>query len=638
MSAPTRLASLFTHHAILQAGQPCPIWGWDAPGRALTLRLGAFVASTHADAEGRFRFELPAQPVGGPHRLTLEGSSPIVLDDIWFGEVWLASGQSNMEWKVSASRDADAEAASARWPLIRSFKVTPRPSLTPEAECGGSWVVCDPDSVCDFSAVGYYFARDIHRAREVPVGIIDATWGGTCIEAWTSLEALAGVLPDLDAQRATLAAELADLPRLRADYERAVTEWQRGHLPMDTSNQGFERGWAKPDFDDAAWRTLALPTFWQAHGMVFNGVVWFRRDIELPSAWVGHELRLSLGAIDDFDDTYFDGLCVGRTPPGTLDSHRLPRRYPIPAEHANAGRHVLAVRVFDHFGGGGFAGPASQMFLECPARGERLPLAGPWRVQAEREIPLVPMDVFQSFPPAPLALAQQNVPAALFHGMIAPLVPYAIRGALWYQGESNVDRHASYRALQLALLRDWRTRWAQGQFPFYYVQLANFTATPTWPLLREAQAEAASEPATGMIVTLDIGDPRDIHPTNKQEVGRRLALLARARTYGEASLPHAGPQLEQATIEGSRVRVRFTHAEGLTTSDGQPPRGFTLAGPDGRHHPARAHIQASDVWLESAHVSAPRAVRYAFVDTLDANLQNAARLPAAPFRTDPIAT
>jgi sialate O-acetylesterase len=637
MSSRTRLASLFTHHAILQAGHRCPVWGWDAPGRALSLRIGELVASTHADAEGRFRFELPALPPGGPHRLEVEGSSHVVLEDIWFGEVWLASGQSNMEWKVSASRDADAEAQSARWPLIRSFKVPPRPSLTPEAECGGGWVVCDPDSVCDFSAVGYYFARDIHRARQVPVGIIDATWGGTCIEAWTSLEALAGVLPDLDAQRAALGAQLGDLPRLRADYERAVTEWQRGHLPTDMSNQGLERGWTKADFDDAAWRTLALPTFWQAQGMAFNGVVWFRRAIELPRAWAGHELGLSLGAIDDFDDTYFDGALVGRTPPGTLDSHRLPRRYTIAAERASSGRHVVAVRVFDHFGGGGFAGPARQMFLECPALGERLPLAGPWRVQVEREIPLVPMNVFQSFPPPPLALALQHVPAALFQGMIAPLVPYAIRGALWYQGESNVDRHATYRALQLALMRDWRTRWGQGQFPFYYVQLANFTASATWPLLREAQAEAASEPATGMVVTLDIGDPSDIHPANKQEVGRRLALWARARTYGEASLAHAGPQLERVDIEGSRARVRFAHAEGLTTSDGQPPRGFTVAGPDGPHQPAKAHIEAGDVWLESPSVSCPRAVRYGFVDTFEANLQNAAGLPAAPFRTDPFA-
>jgi len=650
-----RLASLFTDHAVLQAGAPCPVWGWDAPGQALTLRLGGFVASTHADPSGRFQLELPASAPGGPHRLTLEGSAHIVLDDIWFGEVWLASGQSNMEWKVAASRDANAEAASARWPLIRSFKVDPRPSLTPASECGGEWVVCDSDSVCDFSAVGYYFARDIHRAREVPVGIIDATWGGTCIEAWTSIEALAAVLPDLPAQRARLARELDDLPRLRAEYDRAVGEWQRASLPADSGNRGLERGWAKPEFDDSAWRHFDLPTFWQAQGMLFNGVVWFRRAVDVPSAWAGHELRLSLGAIDDFDDTYFDGALVGRTPPGTMDAHRLPRRYVVPShvvpshvvsshvipsravssERASTARHVVAVRVFDHFGGGGFAGPAGQMFLECPALGERIPLAGAWRVEVEREIPLVPMNVFQTFPAPPLALAQQHAPAALFQGMVAPLIPYAIRGALWYQGESNVERHASYRAQQVALIRDWRTRWGQGQFPFYYVQLANFSATPGWPLLREAQAEASTEPNTGMVITLDIGDPSDIHPTNKQEVGRRLALLARARTYGERSLEHQGPVLQRVRIEGPSVRVQFSDAEGLTTSDGEPPRGFTLAGADGHHHPASARIEGSDILLDSPHVPAPRAVRYAFTDTLDANLENASGLPAAPFRTDP---
>jgi sialate O-acetylesterase len=293
------------------------------------------------------------------------------------------------------------------------------------------------------------------------------------------------------------------------------------------------------------------------------------------------------------------------------------------------------VRVFDHFGDGGFAGPAGDMALECPALGERLPLRGAWRCLAERQIPLVPMRVFESFPPPPLALAQQHVPAALFNGMLAPLVGYAMRGAIWYQGESNVDRAASYRALLIAFLRDLRTRWGQGQFPFYYVQLANFSASPAWPLLREAQAEARVEPETGMVVTFDIGDASDIHPTNKQEVGRRLSLWARACTYGEPSLAHEGPTLERVHIQGPIARVRFAHADGLGTSDGQPPRGFTLAGPDGHHRPATAYVEGAEVVLSSPQVPAPRAVRYAFVDTLPVNLCNTAGLPAVPFRTDP---
>jgi sialate O-acetylesterase len=294
----------------------------------------------------------------------------------------------------------------------------------------------------------------------------------------------------------------------------------------------------------------------------------------------------------------------------------------------------VAVRVFDHFGGGGFAGPASEMFLECASRGERIPLAGPWRLAVEREIPLLPMSVFESLPPAPLALALQHAPGALFNGMLAPLIPYGLRGAIWYQGESNVDRHQEYRKLFVAFLRDLRTRWGQGQFPFYFVQLANFAASPTWPRLREAQAAADNEPETGMVVTLDVGDSNNIHPTNKQEVGRRLALWARARTYGEAALVCQGPRLERVSIEGSQVRVRFGSAAGLATADGRAPRAFTLAGPDGRHVAAQASIEAGDVLLSSPEVTRPCVVRYAFTDDPDVNLVNGAGLPAAPFRTD----
>ncbi|HWO08625.1 MAG TPA: sialate O-acetylesterase, partial [Polyangiaceae bacterium] len=539
--AQTELASLFTDHAVLQAERAWPIWGWDAPGRNLLISLhgaGGEVAAwlTQADATGRFFRVLDAMPSGGPYELVVEGSRRIVLGDVWFGEVWLASGQSNMEWTVASAADAPREIAEARWPMLRFFKVEPAASQAPRERCGGRWVVCTPADAGDFSAVAYAFAREIHHARQAPVGIIDATWGGTCIEAWTSFSALEPVLPDLGERRARLERELADLPRSSEQYARAVLAWQREHLPGDRGNQGLSRGWAEPAFDDSSCRELVLPGFWQSQGMNFNGVVWFRRSVELPAAWAGHELVLGLGALDDFDHTYFDGVEVGRTPPGTLDAHRVSRRYVVPGASVRGGRHQLAVRVFDHFGGGGFAGPASQLALECPALGERIALAGPWRVIVEREIPLVPMSVFESFPAPPLALAQQHTPAALFHGMTAPLIPFALRGAIWYQGESNVGEPERYSALMRALIRDYRTRWGQGQFPFYYVQLANFRASSGWPRLREAQTEALSEPATGMVVTLDIGDPDDIHPRNKREVGRRLALLARAHGYGEHAL------------------------------------------------------------------------------------------------------
>lgn len=638
----TTLSALFGDHAVFQQDRPLCIWGWDRPGQKLGISLrpagGAHAlcqVAVTAGADGRFRALLPALTAGGPYELEVEGSGNVTSRDVWVGEVWLASGQSNMEWRLASARDADQEIAAARSPAIRMFKVVPRAAQTPARDVCGSWVVCSPETAADFSAVGYFFARALHEARAVSVGIIDATWGGTCIEAWASFEALAPVLPELPELRAQLASQLSRLPELEREYAGVLGDWQRKNLPRDEVNQGEQRGWASPSHDDASWQNMSVPGYWQAQGLNVNGVVWFRKTVDLPPELAGHDLELCLGAVDDFDDTYFDGSAVGKTGPGTVNAHQVRRRYRVPASNATRGRHLIAVRVFDHFGNGGFAGPKGELYLaRADGQGPRLPLAGEWRYQIERAIPLVSHSVFQTLPAPPLALALQNAPASLFHGMIAPLAGYGLRGVIWYQGESNTTRHRSYRALQVALMRDWRTRFGQGIIPFYYVQLANYRSSSDWPLLREAQAQALSEPETGMAVSIDIGEPDDIHPKNKQEVGRRLSLLARARTYGEAGLLAEGPRLSGVAIEGREVRVRFDHAQGLRTADGGAPRGFFLAGSDARFVPARARIAGEDVWLEADEVPEPRAVRYAFADNPDANLVNEGGLPAMPFRTD----
>ena len=637
-----RLAALFSDHLVLQQERPSTIWGWDGPGQRVTVQLRAAdsraelaVGSAQADAAGRFRLQLPARAAGGPYELSVEGSRQVTLRDVWVGEVWLASGQSNMEWKLASSLDAERELEQADFPQLRVFKVAQCAAREPQRDVSGAWAVCSPDTAADFSAVGYFFARALHRARGVAVGIIDSTWGGTCIEAWTSLEALGPVLPDLAAQQADLAAQLGDLPRLEREYARAFLSWQRQHLPADDSNQGLGRGWARPDFDDRSWPLMPLPSYWQARGLGFNGIVWFRSYVDIPESFAGKELVLSLGALDDFDDTYFEGEAVGKTPPGTLNAHQVRRRYRLAANSVKDGRRCIAVRVFDHFGNGGFAGPARDMFVtRADGQGERIPLTGAWKYQVEREIPLVAASVFQSSPAPPLALALQNAPATLFHGMIAPLLPYALRGAIWYQGESNAARAAHYRALQVALIRDWRTRFGQGQFPFYLVQLANFRSSGDWPRLREAQAQALSEPETGMALSIDIGDPLDVHPRNKQEVARRLSLLALAHCYGEREIAAHGPRVARVLIRGGEVRVGFSHAGGLRTRDAGPVRGFALAGASGPYQAARAHIVGEELWLECAGVPEPHAVRYAWADDPEVNLENAAGLPAEPFRSD----
>jgi sialate O-acetylesterase len=289
---------------------------------------------------------------------------------------------------------------------------------------------------------------------------------------------------------------------------------------------------------------------------------------------------LSLGAIDDFDVTYFGGTEVGAHPKGTPAAYRIRRRYLIPGSLVRPGRNVIAIRIFDHFGNGGFVGPRQAMSISRAGHeSDGLDLSGDWRYQVEHVIPLVSGDVWRSYPP-PAVPEPHHHPAALYDGMIAPLVPYGLRGAIWYQGESNADRHATYRDLQIAMIRDWRARWGIGQFPFYFVQLAGYGASPTWPLLREAQAQALVEPATGMAVAIDLGDRLDIHPRNKQEVGRRLALIALGQTYGEP-VDFSGPTLDRTEIQGNQARIRFRHARGLRTRDGAASvLGFELAGAD----------------------------------------------------------
>ncbi|HEY3595370.1 MAG TPA: sialate O-acetylesterase, partial [Polyangiaceae bacterium] len=488
--------------------------------------------------------------------------------------------------------------------------------------------------VHDFSAVGYYFAREIHRALGVPVGIIDASWGGTPIEAWTSLDALRNVI-DVDRELAEWVRPADEVARVRAAYQATQLRWEEEHLPNDVGNAGEEKGWALADFDDDAWPSMPMPGTWQGRGLPFNGVVWFRKTIDVDPSCAGGDAVLSLGAVDDFDHTYFNGSLVGSHPKGTPGAYQIHRVYRIPGALVKSGKNVIAVRVFDHVGEGGLIGPAPEMFVETSTGERRQSLAGGWRYEVERRVPLVPLDVFRHYPPVPRFMSPQDAPAALFRGMIAPLLPFGLRGILWYQGESNVERHGTYKDNLLAMIRDWRARFDQGPVPFYLVQLANYIASPEWANLREAQTDALSEPSTGMAVTIDIGDPYDIHPRNKQEVGRRLSLLALGRAYGRRDIEDSGPSLNRVELRDGAAVIHFSHADGLgARGGGATVRGFTVAGSDGVYYEAEARIDERHVVVTSQRVPAPKSVRYAWADNPDANLENAADLPAAPFRTD----
>jgi sialate O-acetylesterase len=635
--ADVRVPSLIGDNMVLQQGRKVRVWGRAEPGERVTVTFRGDKAGATADARGRWEVFTGPHKAGGPFELTVAGRNTLTFKNVLVGDVWVCSGQSNMEWSLGNAQDGAKAAAGADYPFIHLFTVTKKTSADPLDNVEGHWVVTTPKEAAQFSAVGYFFGRELYKVLNVPVGLIHTSWGGTPAEAWTSRGALAAdptLKPILDRYDQ----QLADLPRLQRDYEAARVEWERQYVTQDPGNKGEAQGYAKPERETGSWKRMKLPQLWESAGLDVDGVIWFRREVEVPAAWAGKDLTLKLGAIDDFDTTYFNGERVGSTGPDTPNAWMAPRLYRVPGSLVRAGRNTLAVRVFDRVGGGGFVGGEMSLAPADAASGGGVALEGEWLYMEEATFPSRQID-YSKQPQAP-GPANPNSPTVLYNAMLAPLFPYAIRGAIWYQGESNAGRAYQYRTLFPAMIRDWRAAWNQGDFPFYFVQLANWKARPQdsidseWAELREAQTMTLkAAPNTGMAVTIDIGNPDDIHPRDKLDVGLRLARWALVDAYG-MKVEKSGPLYDSYKVEGERVRVRFTHAGGLKTRDGAAPAGFYVAGADRKFVPAEARIEKGEVVVWSQDVPAPVAVRYAWADNPAANLYNSDGLPASPFRTD----
>ena len=623
-----KLASLFSDHAVLQREISVPVWGWTRPLAPVTVTLGSFKAQSLSAADGRFLVRLPPMKAGGPY--TLEVSSPgsgekVIARDVWVGEVWLASGQSNMEFTFGTLRDANAAGAKTDIPGVRMANVAHVAHATRESEATLVWEVAGPKATNGFSAVAFYFAKELHAALGIAVGIVNSSWGGTYIEAWTSRETLirnddvAAVIARYEAT--------SHSPYFWAQRDKPL---EQSPLPADKGNEGLGQGWAKEGFDDSSWATMKIPGTWNSQGHRYSGILWFRKTIEVPQAWAGKDLVLNLGAADKQDITYFNGVQVGATGTGFEDVYwNKQRTYTIPGRLVKAGRSVIAVRVYSFIYDGGMIGPVSAMNLAPRGMEEMaVPLAGAWRYSVEQNFGVI------TPPPAIPGPGNANSPYTLFDSMIAPLIPYALRGAIWYQGESNAGAPQKYRRLMTEMIRDWRQVWGQGDFPFLMVQLANFNTTDNWPLLREAQLQSLCEPNTGMAVAIDIGDALDIHPTNKLDVGKRLAAWALTQTYGKDGVP-SGPLYSAMVVEGDRIRLRFAHIGGGLRAREGALRSFIIAGENRKFVPAEAVIEGDTIVVSSPKVIAPVAVRYAWENNPEGcNLYNAAGLPASPFRTD----
>ncbi len=634
-AAEVRLPALVGSHMVLQRDQPARVWGWAAPGETVRVSVGSAAGQATTGPDGRWSVDLPAQPAGGPFELTIAGRNTITLDDVWAGEVWVASGQSNMEFQL-ASAIGGPEAAQAGCAGLRLFTVAKATSLLPKDDVSGQWAGCDASTAPGFSAVAFYFGRELAKALGVKIGLVHSSWGGTPAEAWTSREALAAE-PSLRPMVADFEAALAD-PQAQKTFAARLDAWEKANYLQDTGNAGAAQGWQKPEAATTDWKSMEIPQQWEKAGLAIDGAVWFRRSLDVPAEWAGKDLRLSLGALDDFDTTYFAGEEIGHTGGETPGYWAVPRKYSVPGRLVKAGRTAIATRIFDHYGNGGFSGVVPDLWI-APADSSASPiaLAGPWQYRIERALAPATPD-FATQPRAPSA-DNSNSPTVLFSAMVAPLTPYTIRGAIWYQGESNAGAAYQYRTLFPTMIRDWRRAWGRGDFPFLFVQLANFMqragepGESSWAELREAQTLTLAVPRTGMAVTIDIGEANDIHPRNKQDVGARLARWALADTYAKPVVK-SGPLYVSATAESHALRVRLEHAAGLTTGDGKPARGFAIAGVDRKWHWAEARIENDTVLVSSPAVPLPVAVRYAWADNPEATLRNGEGLPASPFRTD----
>jgi sialate O-acetylesterase len=645
VQAEVKLAPLFTDGMVLQRDMPVPVWGKADPGEQVTVIFGKQSKDVKAGTDGKWLVKLDSLKASSdPAEMIVKGSNEIVLKNVLVGEVWVCSGQSNMEMGIGNVKDAEKEIADADKPQIRLFLVPKKTEAKPCEAIDSKWVVCSPDTIkkdgwSGFSAAGYFFGREINSNLDVPVGLIGTYWGGTPAQAWTPIDVL-----EADSDFAHYVEQFKKDPEISngflAKFGRSVNDVMKEMQSRvsDSGNNGETEGWQKPGIELSSWETVKIPDGWFTDKTVYGSVwvniygsVWFRRDIEIPAAWAGKDIVLHLGVVDDFDTTYFNGEKIGAIGKETANWWTVKRDYKVPGRLVKAGANTVAVRIFNDYMDGGFKSGAKDMSISlADGSADDLKLAGDWsrRIEnAQKTFPLIPKS--------------RCYPSSLYNGMIAPVIPFAIRGAIWYQGESNAGQAYEYRKLFPSMIKAWRDKWGQGDFPFYFVQLANFrdvNAQPvesSWAELREAQSLTLGNTFnTNMAVTIDIGEAKDIHPKNKQDVGLRLALCALAGTYGK-DVDFSGPVCVSMKIENGAIRLFFDYVgDGLEAKGGEPLTGFSICGADRKFVWANAKIEGDTVLVSSPEVKAPVAVRYAWSDNPVCNLVNDAGLPASPFRTD----
>lgn len=619
--AQVRLPRLISDGAVLQRETELKLWGWASAGEKITITHRGKVFNAQANQAGEWMIKLPPQPMGGPHEILVKGKNEIILKDIVFGDVWICSGQSNMELTMERVKEKyPVMIGQSENKFIRQYLVADKYDFKQAHNDldAGNWIAANPNTVLDFSAVAYFFAKELYESYKVPIGLINASLGGSPIESWISEDAL----KPFNTQYQELQRFKDDklIQEIEASDRERISNW---YTELNRKDEGMTK-WNKSDVDDSQWNKITLPGYW-ADGALgnINGVVWFRKKIQVPASMIGKAGKLWLGCIVDADSVFINGKFTG-----TTSYQYPPRRYSFSDNTLREGENTIAIRVINSSGRGGFV-PDKKYYLSVGR--DTINLAGEWKVKAGATMPSLAGQTFVRWKPT-----------GLYNRMISPLLNYGIKGVIWYQGESNTGNPAEYEKLLPALISDWRTKWNQGDFPFLYVQLANFMQVkpePTesnWAELRQAQLKTLSVPSTGMAVICDIGEWNDIHPLNKADVGKRLALSAKHVAYHEKALTYSGPIYQSHKVQGNKIAIQFTHVgSGLVAKGNSELKYFSIAGPDKKFVWAKARIEGNQVIVWSDSINQPAIVRYAWADNPDgANLYNHEGLPASPFTTE----
>ena len=614
--ATVTLPKIFTNNMVLQRDREIKVWGWADKEEMVTVSFNGQTIKSKANNLGNWIITLKAMAYGGPYQMKISGKkNNIDLKNVLIGDVWICSGQSNMEWTLKNTNDAEKEIAESKHPQIRLFTVKKAMAYQPQKDIeGGEWLQCDPQTTGDFSAVAYFFGRKLNKDLNIPIGLINSSWGGTNVQTWISWERMSKEPGHEKINYQQLEKEMAEKKVKQQQFNASLV-----------NDIGQKEKWYEPGTTSTGWKKIQLPKLWESTEIGnADGVIWFKKDFYLPQSVKKTKVIISLGPIDDDDETYLNGKLIGSTHAWNSD-----RKYEVDAAVLKSGKNTIVIKVTDTGGGGGLYGKEEQLYAEV--NGNKIELAGEWNYKTA--VVTTDFGINDSGP--------NSFPSQLYNAMIAPVTNYAIKGGIWYQGESNTWEAYKYRTLFADMIKDWRGKWGY-EFPFFWVQLANFMkpaptpVTSDWAELREAQSLTLKLPQTGQAVIIDVGEADDIHPRNKQDVGYRLALAAEKIAY-QKDIVYSGPVFESMQKENNKIILHFTNTgTGLMAKDKYGyVKGFTIAGADQHFTWAKATIDENKIIVFSDTITDPVAVRYAWASNPDdANLYNKEGLPASPFRTD----